>query len=172
MGRFELRFDTIESPREILQLQHFLLQHPGGYDPLTYKQWVFETCIPDIKSGKRVPFGWWQRGALIADVILKVAEDDPDTAWLRHFRVESPDLIHRGLGEFAIRQIPFVAAELLADQDALSDHASHITVRLDTKADNPAMHFFERYGFVPIGQADLYGSGMDVIMEQTYALAS
>lgn len=170
MGRFDLRFDSVETRQEVLQLQRFLLQHPGDYDPTTYEPWVIDTCIPDVRSGKRRSFAWWQRGSLIADAIIKIADDDTDTAWLRHFRVESPDFAHRGLGAFAVRQVPLVAAELLAEQGALSSQATSVTVRLDTKANGDAAHFFEHHGFVIVDMADLYGSGVDVTMERTYTL--
>jgi len=170
MGRFDLRFDSIETRKEVLQLQDFLLRHPGDYDIATYEPWVVGTCIAEIESGMRRSFGWWQRGDLIADAIVKVEDG---VALLRHFRVESPNFAHRGLGTFALRQVFPVAAELLIEQGAMDPDATSVTVRMDTKEDGAAAHFFAHHGFEIVSQADLYGSGKpDVIMERTYQLGA
>lgn len=168
MGRFDLRFDSIETHKEALQLQNFLLQHSGSYDPDTYVPWVIDTCIPDIKAGNRRSFAWWQRGVLIADAIIKTEQD---VALLRHFRVESPDFAHRGLGAFALRQVLPVAIDLLDEQGLLTSETTSVTVRLDTKQESDAAHFFAHHGFEIVDQIDLYGSGEpDIIMERTYPI--
>ena len=168
MGRFELRFDSIETNNEARQIQDFLLQHPGEYDPVTYIPWVVDTCVPEIKSGERKAFAWWQAGELVADAIIKVEDD---IAKLRHFRVEAPSFTHRGLGSFAIRQVPHVALELLSERRRISPDATNIRVQLDTKVGSSAARFFAYNGFQVIRQDDLYKSGNpDVIMEHTYPL--
>lgn len=168
MGRFELRFDSIETNKEARQIQDFLLQHPGEYDPATYIPWVVDTCVPEIKSGERRAFAWWQAGDLVADAIIKVEDD---IAKLRHFRVEAPSFTHRGLGSFAIRQVPHVALELLSEQHGTSPDATNIRVQLDTKLGSSAARFFAHHGFQIIGQDDLYRSGKpDAIMERAYPI--
>lgn len=168
MGRFDLRFDTVETSREIQQTQDFLLRHPGEYDPATYIPWVIDTCIPDIKSGARRSFAWWQKGDLVADAIIKA--ERTDVAVLRHFRVEASDFAHRGLGSFALRQVFPVAIELLDEQGLISSDATSIAVQLDTKYGSSAAQFFVHHGFEVIDQGDLYGSGTDVIMRRSYPL--
>lgn len=168
MGRFELRFDSIETNKEARQIQDFLLQHPGEYDLATYIPWVVDTCIPEIKSGERRAFAWWRAGELVADAIIK-AEDD--IAKLRHFRVETPDFAHRGLGAFAIRQVPHVASELLSEQRRIGPDTTSIRVQLDTKLGGSAARFFAYHGFQAVDQGDLYRLGNpDVIMERTYPI--
>lgn len=168
MGRFDLRFDSVETAREIQQTQDFLLQHPGDYDPATYIPWVVDTCIPDIKNGVRRSFAWWQRDSLIADAIIKA--EMPDVAVLRHFRVEAGEFSRRGLGSFALRQVFPVAVELLEEQGLISHDATNITVQLDAKYDSDAVRFFEHHGFEVVDQGDLYGSGTDAIMQRSYPL--
>lgn len=106
---------------------------------------------------------------MVADAIIK-AEDD--IAKLRHFRVEAPNFTHRGLGSFAIRQVPLAAFELLSEQHRIDSDTPDIRVQLDTKLGSSAARFFAYHGFQIIGQDDLYRSGKpDVIMERTYPMS-
>lgn len=166
MGRFKLRFDSIQTKQDVQKLQAFLLKYPGDYDPETYVPWVIDTCIPEIKTGERVAFGWWRAGELVADSIIKIGKND--TVQLRHLRVEAPGFEHRGLGSFTLRQVPYVALELLKERQRVSQDTTSVTIQLDTKQGGDAERFFTHHGFEITGRDDLYGSGTDVIMRRTY----
>jgi GNAT superfamily N-acetyltransferase len=169
MGAFALRFDTVETSREVHQLQEFLLQHPADYDPASYTPWVVDTCIPGIKNGIRRSFAWWQEGNMVADAIIKL--EGRNVAQLRHFRVEAPGFTNRGLGTFALRQVFPVAVDLLDDQGLIDSDVNSITVQLDTRGGSAAEAFFAHNGFKIIGQSALYTPNkLDVIMERSYPL--
>ncbi len=164
MGKYGLAFDTVESPRQLQQLGHFLRTNPGVYDPKKHEAWIDGVCLPDIENGNRLALAWWQQGEMIGDAVLKVA--GPDRAELKNFRVASPNLMHRGLAGFLLRQIPFEAVELLDSQGAISGQAQEVTISLDTTAGSPAAAFFEYHGFQTVGQAELYEPGrQEVFME-------
>lgn len=173
MGKYGLRFDTVESSRELRQLAGFLHKNPGTYRSEDHDRWIEEVCIPGVASGERSAVAWWQDGELVGDAVLKIAEDN--TVELKNFRkrelfTSEGRSIHAA-GGFMMRQIFDEAGDLLVLQNRLTK--PEIIVRLDTTAGNPVISFFEHFGFRQIGQAELYTPGQtEILMAATIPYAN
>jgi hypothetical protein len=169
MGRYDLRFDSVETPGEVRQLRDFMLAHREGYDPLTHEAWVVERCIPAIEAGERPALAWWRAGRIAGDGILKVAGQN--VVELCNFRVAGGWLEGRGAARFMLNQLLTEAIILLDRTGAITPNATSIRMRLDTAAGGPAQSFFEHAAFTVMDVQELYRPGYpDVIMEREIQL--
>ena len=171
MGKYSLSFDTAETPRDVRNLEDFLLRNRGTYNRAIHEQWVAETCIPAIERGERRALLWQQAGKVVGDAI--VVPLGVDCATIKHFRVAPEEwLARRGMGDFLMRQAVAEATEMLIDSGSVSSSANAVTLYLDTTLGNPAQTFFERHGFQPVEYAELYEPGKtEVVMEKMVMLA-
>lgn len=169
MKKYGLAFDLVESGHELRQLEDFLINQPGSYDPAQHTAWIEGVCIPGIAAGDRRALGWYRHGDMIGDAVLKVSA--PDMAELKNFRVIEGEMSDRGLAHFLMTQATHEARELLVQKNMITTDANAITLRLDTTAGGDAESFFAHYGFRRTGEAALYVPGrMEALMELTVPL--
>lgn len=169
MGKYDLRYDTVETGREITQLGAFLRANRGDYDQELHERWLDEVCIPGVEAGDRVAMAWYRHGDMIGDTVLKPA--GPDTVEIKNFRVVGAALKGRGLAGFMMRQIAPEAQDLLVTRGLVSPDAETLTLQLDTPAGSGAEAFFRHHGFSEVGRTALYQPGKtDVLMQQAVPL--
>lgn len=167
MSKYDLRFDLIETPRDIRELGDFLLKNNGDYDVRKHTQWVHDICLPAIKTDKRRALAWWQHGQMVGDAVLKPLQTG--MAELKNFRI-APSAAHRGLGNMMLKHAVLEAADLLTDK-GFTVPDGNLILQLDTIAGSQAERFFAANGFDVTGTLDDYpAQAAGVIMQRQISL--
>jgi hypothetical protein len=163
MSKYGLRFDILDSPKDMRSLEDFLMTHRGPYDPAAYEAWVSGKCMPEINAGKRLALGWTQHGGVVADAIL--VPRSPECVTLKHLRVHPEQWLQgRGMARFLLDQTFHEVIEL---SEQAGNTTGNVIVDLDTPLGSMAHGFFAAQGFTETGRAALYTpDNPDVLMEK------
>jgi N-acetylglutamate synthase-like GNAT family acetyltransferase len=166
MSKYDLRFDLIDSPRQIRQLEAFMLAQVGPYDAERHQAWVEDVCMPAVAADERRALAWWSHGTMIGEAVLKPLI--PDEVELKNFRI-APGQEGRYLGSVMMAHIELEGRDLLLEKGLLSSGANNFTVQLDTSAQLES--YFARHGFETVDRAELYTPGkQESIMQRTVPL--
>jgi N-acetylglutamate synthase-like GNAT family acetyltransferase len=162
MSKYDLRFDLIDSPRQIRQLEAFMLAHVGPYEAGLYQAWVEDVCVPAVAADERRALAWWSHGRMIGDAVLKPLVTD--VVELKNFRI-APGQEGRCLGSVMMALVALEGRDLLLEKGLLSSGANNFTVQLDTSAQLES--YFARFRFETVDRAELYTPGkQEVIMQK------
>jgi len=166
MSKYGLRFDLVETPRQIRQLGDFMRANVGSYGMSRHQAWVDDVCLPGVERGERPTLAWWEHGRMIGDSVLKVVA--PNIVEVKNFRIRDGYDRH-SLGSVMMDYTMDEAVALLDERGAISSDTNAITVQLDTGPDLET--YFASHHFVTVGKAELYVPGREeVIMQRTVPL--
>ena len=166
MSKYDLRFDLIDSPRQLRQLEGFMLAQVGAYDAGRHQAWVEDVCVPAVASDERRALAWWSHGSMIGDAVLKPLT--PDALELKNFRI-AQGRQGRYLGAVMMVHVVLEGRDLLLEKGLASPDANSFTVQLDTGAHLES--YFAHHGFKTVERAELYTPGREeVIMQRTVPL--
>jgi len=121
--------------------------------------WRPGTSIPPLEEALALPdIGRYVDGWGRPFDLGVIADEDVGAAWVRLFTNDdhgygfvAPDVPELSIGVLPDARGRGVGTALLSDLLAHARAAGHPSVSLSVETDNPAVHLYERFGFVRVG---------------------